>query len=375
MIGAPFPPRSQSYGRGLEDLVFGDSGICRIDGTTGRLWYRGYPIEQLARKTSFEEVSYLILRGELPDATALDAWRRELASWRELPSSVHQAATHLPPEFDLAGGFGTVVAAAAGAAPVRDRSSSEASWHCPARILTWTAGIAAALIRRRSDQAPVEARNDLGHAANFLWQVFGREPDPEAARAFDVSLIVQAEHGIHAAALAALVVTSTRADLDSAVVAGFGALSGDLHGNASQPAFDMVALPETIEDARRWARTRLAARHRFAGYGHRVYKSPDPRARLLAPHAQALLERTGREALWHKFSAIRDEVERALGPKGVYANVDAVTGLIYHALGLPTEAFTIPFGLAIQTGWMAHCLEYLPDGRVIEPGAVYVGDV
>jgi citrate synthase len=249
----------------------------------------------------------------------------------------------------------------------------DAQWRRPARILSWTAGLAAASIRHRRGLGPVEARTDLGYAAHFLWLTLGREPDAEATRAFEVSLIVQAEHGLHAAALAALTVASTGADLGSAVLAGMGALSGAIHGGANQTSFEMVDRLPSPESARAWVKDRLAEGFRFPGFGHRVYKTHDPRARILAPYARSSLRRAGKERLWEVHRALKDEVESALSPKGIYLNVDGITGLVYDPLGLPSESFPIPFCLAIQTGWMAHCLEYVPEGRVIEPDTVYVG--
>jgi citrate synthase len=172
--------------------------------------------------------------------------------------------------------------------------------------------------------------------------------------------------------LAALTVVSTGADLGSAVLAGMGALSGARHGGANQTAFEMLAALDSQEQARHWAETELERGRRFPGFGHRIYKCPDPRVRALEPYARELLATRGQLRLWDTYLALRETIENRLAAKGVYANVDSITGLIYHPLGLPVSAFPIPFCLAIQTGWMAHCLEYLPDGKVISPGAVYL---
>jgi citrate synthase len=242
----------------------------------------------------------------------------------------------------------------------------------PARILSWTAGLAGNAIRHLDGQFPVQPRRDLSYAANLLWQILGRLPSAQEAEAFEASLVVQAEHGLHAAALAALVTISTGADLGSAVLAGMGALSGARHGGANQLSFEMLSALDGPDAARKWAREALDRGHRFPGFGHRVYKCPDPRVKALEPYAEQLLVRRGETRLWQTYLALRDEVEGALGSKGIYANVDSITGLIYHPLGLPASAFPIPFCLAVQTGWMAHCLEYQPDGKVIDPGAVYI---
>jgi len=373
MIGRAGTVTSQTFGRGLEGMVAGDTRIGLIDGTHGRLWYRGHAIEELAAQASFEEVGFLVLRGNLPNRDELESWRRELCAWREVPAEALAVLDRLPAGAHPLAQFRTAMTVAACLIPEAEDTSIEAQWRRPARILSWTAGLAAASIRHLEGSPPVRPRDDLGFAAHFLWLALGREPDAEAARAFEVSLIVQAEHGLHAAALAALTVASTGADLGSAVLAGMGALSGAIHGGANQTAFEMLSRLSSPEAARAWVRDRLAERFRFPGFGHRVYKTHDPRARILAPYARALLRRAGEGRLWEVHEAIKEEVESALSRRGIYLNVDGITGLVYHPLGLPPESFPIPFCLAIQAGWMAHCLEYVPEGRVIEPCTVYVG--
>jgi len=256
--------------------------------------------------------------------------------------------------------------------PEPENTTLDAQWRRPARILSWTSALAAAAIRHLDGLSPIEPSEDLGFAANFLWQTLGRVPPDDEIRAFEASLIVQAEHGLHAAAFAAMVVISTGADLGSAVLAGMGALSGARHGGANQLAFEMMEDLRDVDEARDWARDALQRGHRFPGFGHRVYRCPDPRVAILEPLAERILKAHGMENRWQIYLALRDEVETTLGPKGIYANVDSITGLLYRPIGLPVSAFPIPFCLAIQTGWMAHCLEYLPDGAMIEPGAVYV---
>jgi citrate synthase len=373
VIGCSAPPAEQTYGRGLEGLVVGDTTIGEVDGSDGRLLYRGYPIEDLVARASFEEVTYLILFGEMPGARQLGEWSSELARWRKPPPAAIEALQRVPELAHPLAQFRTMMTVAACHIPEPENTELDAQWRRPARILSWTAALAACAIRHLGGLGPLPPREDLGYAANFLFQATGREPSPSEAAAFEASLVVQAEHGLHAAAFAALVVISTGADLGSAVLAGMGALSGARHGGANQLAFEMLQGLDGPEHARSWAREALEQGHRFPGFGHRVYKCPDPRVRALEPHAEALLEEAGREHLWQTYVALREEVEAALGAKGVYANVDSITGLLYHPIGLPVASFPIPFCLAIQTGWMAHCLEYLPDGKVISPGAIYVG--
>jgi len=372
MIGDSPVRTEQTYDRGLAGLVAGDTAIGEVDGAGGRLLYRGYPVEELVGRTTFEEVSYLVLFGEIPDARRLDEWTAELVRWRRPPRAALDALQRVPARAHPLAQYRTMMTVAACHIPEPENTELDAQWRRPARILSWTAALAACAIRHLQGLEPVAPREDLGYAANFLHQTFGQPPSREELAAFEASLVVQAEHGLHAAAFAALAVISTGADLGSAVLAGMGALSGARHGGANQLAFEMLKRLEGPGEAREWARAALARGHRFPGFGHRVYKCPDPRVRALEPYAEALLASRGEERLWRTYLALRDTVEGALGTKGIYANVDSITSLIYHPIGLPVSAFPIPFCLAIQTGWMAHCLEYLPDGKLIEPGAVYI---
>jgi citrate synthase len=373
MIGGSRSPSPQTYARGLENLVAGDTLISDIDGRTGRLLYRGYSIADLVERSTFEAVSYLILQGELPTAAQLEDWENELRRWRRPPRAAFDALERVPRRAHPLAQYRTMLTVAACHTPEPENTTLDAQWRRPARILSWTAALAAAAIRHLDGLGPVEPSDDLGFAANFLYQTLGVIPPEDEIRAFEASLIVQAEHGLHAAAFAALVVISTGADLGSAVLAGMGALSGARHGGANQLAYEMMAGLRDADQARTWARAALGRGHRFPGFGHRVYRCPDPRVKALEGHAEAMLKNHGMEHRWQVYTALRDEVETVLGPKGIYANVDSITGLLYRPMGLPVSAFPIPFCLAIQTGWMAHCLEYLPDGPMIEPGAVYVG--
>ncbi|MEX1310456.1 MAG: citrate/2-methylcitrate synthase [Candidatus Sulfomarinibacteraceae bacterium] len=372
MIGRGAPLSPQTYGRGLDGLVAGDTEISEIDGHSGRLAYRGIAVEDLVGLASFEEVCYLILHGAMPKPLELESWNEELRRWRHPPNPAFAALRRVPRRSHPLAQYRTMLTVAACHTPEPEDPSLEAQWRRPARILAWTSALAAAAIRHLEGKEPVEPSEDLGFAGNFLFQCLGKTPPPREVRAFEASLIVQAEHGLHAAAFAALVVISTGADLGSAVLAGMGALSGARHGGANQLAYEMLARFDDPADARDWARRALERGHRFPGFGHRVYRCPDPRVRALEPHARRVLADHGMTRRWEVYLALRDEVEAALGPKGIYANVDSITGLLYDPIGLPVSAFPIPFCLAIQTGWMAHCLEYLPDGPMIEPGAVYL---
>ncbi len=364
----------QTYNRGLENLVVTDTRVGQIDGKNSRLMYRGYPLDELADCCSFEEVAYLILHGNLPTPQEAAMWDEELKKWRTPPQEAFDALKYIPSNAHPLAQYRTMLTIAACHIPEASRTDMQAQWRRPARILSWSAALAAGAIRHLNGKKPLPPKDHLGFSANFLYQALGRRVNEHEEKAFDVSLIVQAEHGLHAAAFAALIVISTGADLGSAVLAGMGALSGVRHGGANQLAYEDLAQFDKPKDARTWAQVKAAGKYRFPGYGHRIYKCPDPRVRVLEPFAKNLLADKGMAGRWKVYEAVRGEVESALGPKGIYANVDSITGLVYAPIGLPVSSFPIPFCLAIQTGWMAHCLEYQPRGAMIEPGAVYLKD-
>ena len=357
----------QTYGRGLEGLVVGETRISRIDGEAGRLEYRGIPVEDLAGIHPFEEVVFLLLTGGLPTTEEGIGWREQLAVHGEPPQESVAVVTALGGRVPLLDAFRTAWAAVSCA----EESGAGDFPGAVARILAWSCSLAGRL-HRQTRGGPFDAPASTGRfAADFLRLAFGESPSDEAIRAFDASLVVQAEHGIHAAALAALSVASARADLEGAVLAGIAALSGPLHGGANRAAFRMVRGLDGPEAARTWAAEALERKERFPGFGHRVYKAPDPRVLALESMTRELLSARGEARLWETFCALRETVEECLGPRGIFANVDAITGLLYHAIGLDEEAFTLPFCLAIQAGWMAHIQEYLPAGRVFQPRSVY----
>lgn len=357
---------------GLEGVIVGETDICSIDGKNGRLFYRGYPIETLAATKTFEEVSYLVLWGNLPDRNELTAWQDELKSWREVPPEAIAVLDKLPRDAHPLALFRTALTIAACSMPDSGDHTPAAQRRRPARLLTWSSTLAAASIRHLQNKAPLTTRHDLGFSDHFLWLSLGREPDPLESKAFDVSLVVQAEHEMHAAAFAALVVASSGADLGGAVLAGMGALSGNRHGGANQTAFQNLLKHKNSTQVAGWVKRKIEEKYRFPGFGHRIYKCPDPRRKLLDPYARELLVKSGERTIWEIYEETRSVIESELGKKGIYANVDSATGLIYHALGLPPESFPIPFCLAIQTGWMAHCLEYMPAGKMIEPSSIYI---
>ena len=363
----------QTYNRGLENFIVGETSIGKIDGEKGKLWYCGYDIEDLAKNSTFDEVAYLVIHGDLPTPSQYERWLLELQIWHEPPVEAMTVLKWLPANTQALMLYRTMVSVAACNIPEAENTRLDAQWRRPARILSWCSTLAAAAICHILGKEPNPFNPGQLFSANFLRQALGKNATDYEIKVFDVSMIVQAEHGIHTAALAALTTISTGADLGSAVLAGMGALSGKLHGGANQLAFENLTRLQSVEEAGEWVDKKLSEGYRFPGFGHRIYKTRDPRVKILEPYVEKLLVDKGDKLLWEIYQTVRDEVESKLGKKGIYVNADGITGLIYHALGFPPESFRIPFLLAIQAGWMAHCLEYLSEGKMIEPGAIYTG--
>ncbi len=364
---------SQTYSRGLRGLIAGDTDIIRIDGEKGKLRFRGYDVKELTQCSSFDEVSYLIIHGELPTASQLQGWLDKIEKWHEPPIESHLVLNSLPPDTHALMLYRTMLAVAACHVPEGENSRLDAQWRRPPIIYAWNSTIASATICYILGNELNPFNPGLSYSENFLKRSLGREFSEAEIKAFDVSMIVQADHGFQSAALAALTTISTGADLGSAVLAAMGAMSGKLQGGAIQQTFLNILDLKSVDEAKVWVQTKLDEGYRFPGFGHRIYSTHDPRAKILEPYTQKLLEDKGLGLLWNIYCTIRDGVEAELGGKGVFVNVYGVTGLIYHALGLPVGSFPIIFALSIQTGWMAHCLEYLSEGKMIEPGAIYTG--
>lgn len=364
---------SQTYFRGLRGLIAGDTDITKIDGVNGRLWFRGYSVEELAQHSTFDEVSYLIIHGELPAAPQLTSWMDEIGRWHEPPIESKAVLNSLPPDTHALMLYRTMLAVAACRVPEGDNWRFDAQWRRPPIVYAWNSTLASTTICHILNRDLNPFNPGLSYSENFLKRSLGRDFSESEIKAFDVSMIVQADHGFQSAALAALTTISTGADLGSSVLAAMGAMSGKLQGGAIQQTFLNILDLKSVEEAKTWVSRKLDEGYRFPGFGHRIYQTHDPRTKILEPYTQKLLEDKGLGVLWDIYCVIKDGVESELGNKGVYVNVYGVTGLIYHALGLPVGSFPIIFALSIQTGWMAHCLEYLSEGKMIEPGAIYRG--
>lgn len=360
---------SVQVARGLEGVVVARSSVSFVDGMTGRLLYQGYDIRDLAQHGSFEEVAYLLWHGRLPDSGALDRLKGELVAQRGLPAELKQLLLTLPARSSMAV-LQAAVAALGTLDPEADVQSPPANLRKAVALTARLATIVAAFHRLRRGLPDVAPDPELGHAANFLYMVTGERPDSYAARVMDVALILHADHEFNASCFAGRVTASTLSDMYSAVAAAVGALKGPLHGGANERVMKMLMELKSPEQAAEVVKARLAAGERIPGFGHRVYKTWDPRALILKEHLQELARRLG-DSRWLDLAVAVETAVR--NEKDLYPNVDFYSAPVYHMLGIPTDLFTPIFAVSRVAGWTAHLLEQYADNRLIRPRAEYVG--
>ncbi|MFB6146349.1 MAG: citrate synthase [Halobacteriaceae archaeon] len=360
--------------RGLEGVVVAESDLSDIDGDAGRLVYRGYPIQDLATHASYEEVLYLLWRGELPDAEALEAFEAEMAAERAVPDEVLDTVADLAAaDEDPMAALRTAVSQLSasdpdGGAGAEDRDAiRRAGRRITAKIPT----VIAAFDAYRNGTEPTEPREDLSHAANFLYMLNGGEPDDVLADVFDQALVLHADHGLNASTFAAMVTASTLSDVHSAVTSAVGTLAGPLHGGANQNVMRMLLeIDESDRDPVDWVRDALDRGERIPGFGHRVYNVTDPRAKILGERSEELGDAAG-DTRWYEYSRA---VETFMSEeKGIAPNVDFYSASTYYQMGIPIDLFTPIFALSRVGGWVAHVLEQYEDNRLIRPRARYTG--
>jgi citrate synthase len=366
--------------KGLADVVAASTAISDIDGNAGRLSYRGYDIHDLAGRTSFEEVAHLLQRGSLPTAGQLDDYRAELAHGRGVLGSAVE--TVLPAIADKCGpmeALRTLVSTLSADDPDAADNSPDANDRKAVRLVAQVPVLIARFHAARTGGAVPAADPRLGIAGNFLLQITGRTPDPVAVDAFDECLVLHADHTMNASTFAARVCAATLSDMHSAVTAAIGTLKGPLHGGANEAVMAVLEsltlhagdrAGVTDDEVDRSVRDRLDRGEKLMGFGHRVYRTEDPRATHLRTMSRRLGELAGDER-WYRMS---ERMERTVfDAKGLYPNVDFYAASVYHSLGIPTDLFTPVFSVSRMSGWTAHVIEQHLDNRLIRPDSEYVG--
>jgi citrate synthase len=356
-----------AYVPGLEGIVAAQTAISMVDGENGRLVYRGYVIADLAEDMSFEEVAYLMWNGRLPSRAELDAVALELAASRALTQAATITLDALPRDTDPMDVLRSVVSVQ-GVEHKLERPSVPLAIHAAASFPT----ILATFHRRQLGLEPVKPRSDLGHAANYLYMLHGKESSPELVRALNTYLVLLADHGMNASTFTARVIASTDSDLASCLVGAIGALKGPAHGGAPSAVMDQLEQIGTADKAEQWMREARKRKVRFMGFGHRIYRTYDPRARIL----KALCAR-----LNPKFYALASKVEETAlqilheeHPERPQAtNVEFYSAGVLQAIGLPKEYFPPTFAVSRVAGWTAHVLEQSANNRLIRPQSEYIG--
>lgn len=357
----------ETYSPGLEGVIAGESAISTI---VGGLRYRGYPVTELAEKCSFDEVAYLLLHGELPTSKELKEFTKRVAGARQIPPALSNLLKALPKDAIPMDAVRSAVSVLASYDPDVTDNSPAANLRKAERLLGQIPVAVAEQFRYAKGKEAIKARSELSHAANFLYMLTGKEASPADVKAFDVSLILYAEHEFNASTFTARVVCSTESDLHSAIVAAIGALKGPLHGGANEKVMDILREAGTPEKAEQWLKDALARKRKIMGFGHRVYKTGDIRARVLKEYAKKAAEATGNS----KYEAIAEVMEVFMErEKNLLPNLDWPAGRLYNAMGLEIPLYTPIFVMSRITGWSAHVMEQLGRNRLIRPRGLYTG--
>ena len=357
--------------RGLQGVYIDRSKSSFIDGTEGKLLYRGYSIHDLAEKSSFEEIAYLLLYGELPNKTQLQDFDSNLRSSRSIPAEVIEIIRVVKDSHPM-----DVLRTAVSALSAYDKevadNSVEATIRKGIRLTAQAPTIVTTHARIKEGKDPVSPNANLNQAANFLYMLFGEEPTEQDARLMEKDFVIHAEHGINASAFAARVAASTNSDLHSAVVSGIGTLKGPAHGGAAEEVMAMALDIGEEEKAEGYVRNILDGGGRIMGFGHRVYKVEDPRARHLQTECQALGDQKG-QPKWFRILSKVAEVMEPYQSRGICPNVDFWAGAMYHLMGIPKELFISIFAMGRIPGWTAQVTEQFSDNILLRPLLLYDG--
>jgi len=371
------PENRENYFPGLEGVNIDTTRLSFVDGKQGRLYYCGYTIEDLAAHCTFEEVAYLLFYGELPTSKQLYDFKSLLLAERYLDPHLKSIITLTP----KTGHPMAVLQALTAQLAMHDREiadkSLEAKKRKAIRIIAKLPLVVTYFENVRTGMRTMEPRDDLGHAANYLYMLRGKEPTPEEEKVFDTALILHMDHGCNNSTFTCRVVSSTEADIYSAVVAAIGSLSGPLHGGANERVIRMLESIEELDEVEPYINDKVEKKEKIMGFGHRVYKVMDPRAKILRELAEdfvvddpAMNKCLKKANLFYK---VAEERFQKQGRMDIWPNVDFFSGVLYKALGLPRDFFTPVFAISRVVGWVAHHFEQVEDNRIYRPRFIYEG--
>jgi len=359
---------------GLEGIPATQSSISYVDGQQGILEYRGINVAELARNSSFLETAYLLIWGHLPSKQELENFEYDVRHHRRIKYRIRDMMKCFP---ETGHPMDALQASAASLGLFYSRralDNQEYIRSAVVRLLAKIPTMVAAFKLIRSGNDPVKPRDDLDYSANFLYMLTEEEPDPLAARIFDVCLTLHAEHTINASTFSAMVTASTLTDPYAVVASAVGTLAGPLHGGANEDVISMLRDIGSVENVRPYLDGLLESKSKIMGFGHRVYKVKDPRATILQELAEQLFDKFGYDKYYEIALELEKAVEEKLGHKGIYPNVDFYSGLVYRKLGIPVDLFTPIFAISRVAGWLAHWKEQLAANRIFRPTQIYTGD-
>src|SRR6516165_8264075 len=358
---------------GLADVPVAESAVSFIDGKRARLEYRGIAVETLARESCFEETSWLLLKGDLPTQRQLADFDDQLRHRRRIKYKLNDLIKCLPETGHPMYALQASIAAMGMFYPARDVTNAQSNWDSVIRLIAKMPTVVAAFHRLRFGDEAIKPRDDLGHAANFYYMLFEREPSPAIRKIIDACLILHAEHTMNASTFSGRVTGSTLANPYTVISSAIGTLTGPLHGGANEEVLEMLDEIGSFDNVRTWLERAIADKKKIMGLGHRVYKVKDPRATVLQELAEHVFAETSRPKQYELAVELERIAAGIYGPKGVYPNVDYFSGVVYEALGIPTDLFTPIFAIARVAGWLAHWLEQIKNNRIFRPEQVYVG--
>ena len=358
---------------GLEGVPATLSSISYVDGQKGVLEYRGISIEELALKSSFVETSYLLIWGVLPTKEELEAFEHEIRYHRRIKYRIRDMMKCFPERGHPMDALQASAAALGLFYSRRALANPAYIREAVVRLLAKIPTMVAAFEQMRRGNDPVRPRDDLNYSANFLYMLNEREPDPLLANIFDICLTLHAEHTINASTFSAMVTASTLTDPYGVIASAVGTLAGPLHGGANEEVIEMLEQIGSVENVRAFVEKCVENKDKIMGFGHRVYKVKDPRATILQGLAEQLFDNFGRDDYYDIAVKLEEVVEEKLAHKGIYANVDFYSGLVYRKMGIPTDLFTPVFAIARVAGWLAHWKEQLETNRIYRPTQIYTG--
>jgi len=358
---------------GLEGVPASKSGISFIDGEKGILEYRGIRIEELVKKSSFIEVAYLLIFGKLPTKKQLEKFDSDIRFHRRIKYRIVDLMKSFPERGHPMDALQATVAALGMFYPAKDISDEETNYWSIVRLIAKLPTIIAAFSRMRYGDEAVRPRDDLNHTENFLYMLTEKDPDPYMAKVLDVSLILHAEHTMNASTFSGLVTASTLADPYTVVSSAIGTLTGPLHGGANERVVKMLREIKNVDRVKDYVEEKLKKKEKIMGMGHRVYKTYDPRAKVLNSIANKMQKKYKDITLLKIAERIEKVSSENLKEKRIYPNVDFYSGIVYDKMGIETNLFTCIFAMSRVAGWLAHWLEQLSNNRIFRPSAIYVG--